>query len=133
LLRGLREELGLLPEDVKYVKFNKYGKFHIRKRYSYNKGLKNNEVMHLYIIKTKKDPMPVSNKVKSIKWMSWDKFVRLTYNPNCTKSVRMYTWNEEIRQNLEEAMLQFLKYGKINRFTVNKELVAFHTSIFYKI
>ena len=133
LLRGLNEELGLKKGDVDFVQFNKNGILKVEKEYEYDNTLKNNEIIHLYIIKTKANPKLASKRVRSIKWLNWDKFVDLTHKPGCTKSVRMYTWNNQIRVELERAMVQFLKTGKINHVIINKGLRSFSTDKFYDL
>jgi len=133
LLRGLKEELGLKKEDVEFVRFNKNGKLLIEKKYEYDKSLKNNEKAHLYLIKTFKNPKPVSERVRTVEWMDWLDFIQLSHRKNCTKSVRMYTHENRLRKSLEKAMFQFLSFGKIDEEKIYKGLRSFSTDEFYDL
>lgn len=133
LLRGLKDELGLKEEDVEFVRFNKNGKLLIEKKYEYDKSLNNHEKVHLYLIKTRRNPKPASERVKTVKWMDWFDFIRLSHQKNCTKSVRMYTLENQIRKSLEKAMFQFLTFGKIDEVKIYKGLRSFSTDEFYDL
>lgn len=124
LVRGLYEELGLKVGDYDYVQFNKKGKLRIKKKYEYDSKLENNEILKLYLVNIMKEPSINSPKVNSIFWLPWNDFVSLTKSPYSTKTVRMYTWEDGIKNHLEMAMFNFLKEGKIDDIDINVELVT---------
>lgn len=135
MLRGLKEELGIDEKKCKYFEFNVNGEFRIKKTYDGYPLLKNNEILHLFIVNyLGKEIEPKSKKVSFIKWIPWSEFVKLSRGKNYTKTVKMYTQNKQVRESLEKAMYNFLKFGDPkNKDIFNLELHSFNENRFYNI
>lgn len=135
MLRGLKEELGIKEKECKYFEFNGNGKFRIKKTYDGYPSLKNNEILHLFVVNYLGEEIkPKSKRVSFIKWIPWSRFVKLSEGKNYTKTVKMYTQNKQVRESLEKAMYNFLKFGDPkNKSVFNLELRSFGKNRFYKI
>ena len=133
LVRGLKEELGLNPDNYLFHRFNTKIKFRIIKKYSEDKRKYNREHMSLFFVYCQNNNIKLnSKKVASVKWMDWKEFVNSTLsNPSkFTKSLRIYIVDSEIRKEIKKTMYNFL-LKKENKFSKKGEY-WYYSSAFNK-
>ena len=123
LKRGLRQELGIMEDEIEYTRVGREGWLRAIKKYDEDPSLKNFETISLYIVKVnRQDIEPVSPKVDSVEWVDWEEYASdlMAHVDEYTSTARFYVADPIMLRETNKAIEHFVGGVEVMPFPLRR-------------